>query len=182
MSGVTQTPELKSPIITSTRDNISRYFRHYEVVKSFEASRLEINNNVYCPHVAYNAQLLGKKVLDKVREKFGPFSPTSWYRCEELERSICKKAFSNWCAKRNLPETKDAWITYFMRKQHPQGGAADIEIVGVSNDDLFAWIKDNLEFDQLIREFPVEGQPMSGWVHVSWNARGDNRNQAFTIG
>lgn len=182
MPEVVASTELKAPIISGSRKSISRYFRHYEVVRSFEASRLEINNNVYCSHIAYNAELLGKRVLDRVREKFGPYTPTSWYRCEELERSICKKSFSRWCEKRGLPENNDAWVTYFMRKQHPQGGAADIEITGVPNDELFEWIKKNLEFDQLIREFPVEGEPMSGWVHVSWNPTGDNRNQAFTIG
>ena len=30
-------------------------------------------------------------------------------------------------------------------------------------------------------EFPKKGDPMSGWVHVSWSQT-NNRKQAFTIG
>lgn len=177
---ITQYP--KEPLVAGTRKEISKYFKHYEVVRSSTADRYEIDNNIYCPTVMYSAELLAKNVLDKVRAHFGPISPSSWFRCEELERHICKVAFAKWCEVRKLPQNKDSWITYFLRKQHPQGGAADIEVMGVSNDDLFAWIKENLEFDQLIREFPKKDKPMSGWVHVSWNAHGKNRKQAFTIG
>ena len=35
--------------------------------------------------------------------------------------------------------------------------------------------------DQLIREFPKAGDPMSGWVHISFDEE-NNRQQAFTIG
>lgn len=168
--------------ISSTRQRISEYFLHYEVVKSDTASRMGFDNTVYCPDVEYRARALAENVLDKVREQFGPFSPTSWYRCEDLERYICDKSYRSWCSKRGLdPDKSESWQTYFMRKQHPSGAAADIEVPGVSNDELFEWIKDNLEFDQLIREFHVEGQPMSGWVHVSWSFD-KNRNHAFVIG
>lgn len=174
--------QVKQPIISSSNKRISQYFKQYEVVRSSTADRMGFDNQIYSPRVAYQAELLARNVLDKVRKNFGPLSPTSWFRCEELERHICQTSFANWCEKRGLSQDRNAWITYFMRKQHPQGGAADIEVMGVSNDDLFQWIKDNLEFDQLIREFPKEGEPMSGWVHVSWAADGENRKQAFTIG
>ena len=36
--------------------------------------------------------------------------------------------------------------------------------------------RDNLEFDQLILEFYRDGEPDSGWIHVSWSS-GENRNQ-----
>lgn len=64
--------------------------------------------------------------------------------------------------------------------QHMQGEAADIEIMGVSNLVLAAWVRDNLEFDQLILEYhaPAEG-PNSGWVHVSFRY-GNNRGQVLT--
>lgn len=68
------------------------------------------------------------------------------------------------------------------KSQHLTGSAADIEVDGVSNYDLAIWIRDNLEFDQLILEFYTQGQPDSGWVHVSWNNEGTQRNQALTIG
>jgi zinc D-Ala-D-Ala carboxypeptidase len=61
------------------------------------------------------------------------------------------------------------------------GQAADIEIAGIDNKVLFNWIKDNMEFDQLILEYYKEGIPDSGWVHVSWSSAG-NRKQILTIG
>ena len=52
---------------------------------------------------------------------------------------------------------------------HCNGEAADIEIFGVSNYDLAVWIRDNLEYKQLILEFYTPGEPSSGWVHVSYS-------------
>ena len=46
--------------------------------------------------------------------------------------------------------------------------AADIEIVGIPNKELAEWIRDNLEFDQLILEFYRDDDPAAGWVHVSY--------------
>jgi zinc D-Ala-D-Ala carboxypeptidase len=52
---------------------------------------------------------------------------------------------------------------------HCKGMAADIEIPGVANAELAEWIKDNLEYTQLILEFYTPGVPDSGWVHVSYD-------------
>ena len=49
--------------------------------------------------------------------------------------------------------------------QHTKGQAVDI--VCKNNLRLFNYIKDNLEFDQLINEKPVSGFP--SWVHVSYS-------------
>jgi len=62
------------------------------------------------------------------------------------------------------------------KSQHIEGKAADIEIPSINNKDLAWWIRNNLEVDQLILEFYKEGEPNSGWVHVSYN-EGENRNQ-----
>lgn len=66
--------------------------------------------------------------------------------------------------------------------QHMKGEAADIEIFGISNYDLAVWIEENLDFDQLILEFWEAKAPDSGWVHVSYVARGKNRRDIRTIG
>jgi hypothetical protein len=52
---------------------------------------------------------------------------------------------------------------------HTRGMAADIEIPGVPNADLAAYIRDNLAYTQLILEFYTPGVPDSGWVHVSYD-------------
>jgi hypothetical protein len=49
--------------------------------------------------------------------------------------------------------------------------AADIEIPGVANAELAAWIVANLDFTQVILEFYTPGVPDSGWVHVSYDPK-----------
>ncbi len=162
-----------------------KYFKVYEVGKSHIASRKGIDNQPSL-EVLLKAAKLAVNCLDPMREQYGPFSPQSWYRSEPLEKEITWYSvtrvdigFPGWCRRRGLIANEHNWTKYFARKTHPTGGAADIEIAGVSNDTLFEWCKDNLEFDQLIREFPGT-HPMSGWVHISYN-QDSNRNEVLTI-
>ena len=151
---------------------LSKYFFDYEVGKSNTANIQEILNEP-TKEVMVAAQLLAINVLDPIREHFGtPFSPQSWYRSEELERFITKKAFEQWCRNRGSPVSQFSWIEYFNKKSHPRGEAVDISIPGVDRIDLFNWIKDNIIYDQLILE--------STWVHVSFSAT-YNRKEAFEI-
>lgn len=173
--------------------NVSTWFTEDEVEFSDTAVRLEINNKP--PEwVLENARETGLHVMDPIREHHGiPFRPNSWFRCEELEKAITwEKGFRLWCAKRNLPwitrhqlyknmGAQSSWDRYFERKQHPTGMAVDHEIATVDNDELFFWIRDNLEYDQLIREFPRPGVPSSGWVHVSWAGVQRNRQVHFSV-
>lgn len=157
-------------------------FKWYEVWKSETASRLEIDNESDDEDIQLNASQLTYHILQPLRDHFGPIRCNSWCRLERLEKVITKKAYQKWCRKKGIsPAFASSWDRYFARKSHPQGAAADIEISGVSNDDLYDYIASTMQFDQLIREFPVKGVPDSGWVHVSW-AGLQNRNQAFTIG
>ena len=64
---------------------------------------------------------------------------------------------------------------------HCKGEACDFECPGISNYELAkAVIANKLPFDQLILEFYTPGIPQSGWVHVSYKARGENRFQILT--
>jgi hypothetical protein len=47
--------------------------------------------------------------------------------------------------------------------------AADFEIYGTPNSELFNWIKKNLMYDQMILEFWNKDEPNSGWIHISYN-------------
>jgi hypothetical protein len=157
-------------------------FRWYEVWKSDIASRLEIDNVSEDPKIIAAAQGLTKHILQPIRDEHGSVKMNSWFRCEDLERVITKKAFHNWSVRHNVnPNFRSSWNKYFALKSHPGGEAGDIELPGISNDDLYQWIGKNIEFDQCIREFPVAGIPDSGWVHVSWSAT-KNRKQQFEIG
>lgn len=64
--------------------------------------------------------------------------------------------------------------------QHRLGEAGDIEIECVSNADLARWIRDNLNFDQVILEAYKPDVAGSGWVHVSYR-EGRNRKSSLTM-
>lgn len=163
-------------------EKISKNFRLSEAVKSSTADRLDIDNTHGLKEVFPAIKLLAEKVVQPIRDWYRiPFSPSSWYRSPELEKVICRKAFERWAFnQKTLPDEK-AWYAYLQKKSHPRGEAVDLEIPTVPNPMLFDWIKNNLEFDQLILEFYNKKDPHSGWVHVSFRAEG-NRHQVFEIG
>ena len=66
--------------------------------------------------------------------------------------------------------------------QHTKGEAVDLEVIGFNNYDLFQWIKKYLDYDQLISEYYKEGVMNSGWIHVSYKSKRENRKQSFEIG
>ncbi len=97
-------------------------------------------------------------VLEPVREHFKrPVKVNSGYRSPAVNAAVGSKSTS----------------------QHAKGEAADIEVPGVSNTILARWIRDNLDFDQLIAEAVKPNDPAAGWVHVSWVA-GSRRKQCLT--
>lgn len=55
-----------------------------------------------------------------------------------------------------------------INSQHTKAEAADFECPGINNAELADWIYKNLNFDQLILEFYIVGEPNSGWVHCSY--------------
>lgn len=62
---------------------------------------------------------------------------------------------------------------------HPTGRAIDVDADvygGVTNREIFYFIKDNLEFDQLIWEYGDNEDP--AYVHASYR-RGNNRQQVL---
>jgi len=162
---------------------ISKHFKMYEIGKSDTAIR-QVIDNTPPPLVLTAAEALANKVLEPIRTHFGiPFSPTSWYRGEELERFINKVAYRQWCDRQGFKPGNASWKRYFALKSHPKGEAVDFEIPGISNDVLFNWIDKNVpEYDQLIREFAKPGDPSSGWVHVSYSLNNKNRRMKFHIG
>jgi hypothetical protein len=106
-------------------------------------------------HIA-NFKLLAEKVFQPIREHFGvPIHISSGYRSAALNKAIGGAASS----------------------QHCSGEAIDIDMDGtaVTNAQIFNYIKDNLEFDQLIWEFGTDANP--DWVHVSYESTGKQRKQ-----
>ena len=54
---------------------------------------------------------------------------------------------------------------------------ADIQDNGITNSEIFNWLKENVEFDQLIWEYGTDITP--AWVHISFR-KGANRNMCLT--
>jgi hypothetical protein len=136
---------------------ISKHLSLAEVSRSETAKRKGINNTPSGEHLA-NFKKLAEKVFEPIREHFKvPIHISSGYRSRELNSAIGGSATS----------------------QHCSGEAIDIDMdgssSGVSNKDVFDFIKDKLEFDQLIWEFGTDNNP--DWVHVSYESTGKQRKQ-----
>ena len=130
-----------------------------ELTKSQTAERKGINNNP-SPQQIEIIKALAVNVLQPVRSHFDkPLIISSGFRCAQLCIEIGSKITSQHVA------DNDA-------------AAADFEIPGVDNRELATWIKNELEFDQLILEFYRDNEPTSGWIHCSYSSN-NNRNQCL---
>jgi hypothetical protein len=63
------------------------------------------------------------------------------------------------------------------RSQHMKGQAIDIDDTfgHKTNAEMYHYIKDNLDFDQMIWEFGTDENP--NWVHISWVSHRPNRKK-----
>ena len=130
-----------------------------ELTKSQVAERKGINNNP-SPEQIENLKALAVNILQPVRSHFDkPLIISSGFRTAQLCIEIGSVPSSQHCADDNA-------------------AAADFEIPGVDNRELAAWIKSELEFDQLILEFYKDNEPTSGWIHCSYSTNA-NRNQSL---
>ena len=126
---------------------LSKNFSLDELTKSQTALRMGIDNEP-TPGDLYNLSQLCDNILQPVREHFGkPVTVSSGYRSVALCEAIGSSA----------------------KSQHAKGEAADFEIMGIDNKEVAVWIRDNLNFDQLILEFYKDGEPSSGWIHCSYS-------------
>ena len=48
----------------------------------------------------------------------------------------------------------------------------------MTNLDMFNWLKDNVDYDQLIGEYPTENGDFK-WVHISYRTPANNRKQTL---
>jgi hypothetical protein len=136
---------------------LSEHLDLSEVTRSESAKRNGISNMPIELHIA-NLKLLAENVFEPIRNNFRcPIHISSGYRSNELNRAIKGSLTS----------------------QHCSGEAIDLDMDGssngVTNKMVFDYIKDNLEFDQLIWEFGTNENP--DWVHVSYESTGKQRKQ-----
>ena len=136
-------------------EKISKHISFKEAIKSNTALRRGINNKPNDYQIT-NMVNISHNVFEPLREYVGgPIKINSMFRCEELNTAIGGSS----------------------RSQHCQGRAIDVDDTfgNKTNAEMFNYIKENLNFDQLIWEFGDDTNP--DWVHVSYVSKEENRNR-----
>lgn len=122
---------------------LSPHFTLREFVVSGTAIRHNIDNTPERRHVE-RLRVLCHTVLEPLRRRFGVIRITSGYRCPTLNAKVGGAGNS----------------------QHLRGEAADIHVSGrQQGEKMFAYIRDNLDFDQLL--FERRAKSGTVWLHVS---------------
>lgn|SRR3990167_1162698 len=136
--------------------NLSKNFTLAELTKT----QVRGVDNTPPPSVADKLKWVATEILQPVRDKFGPVTVNSGYRSPAVNKAVGSKPTS----------------------QHVKGEAADFEVPGISNYFVAEWIRDHLDFDQLILECYVPGgDPNAGWVHCSYVDERANRHEVLTF-
>tara|TARA_R110000851_G_scaffold58169_3_gene135079 strand:- start:85 stop:525 length:441 start_codon:yes stop_codon:yes gene_type:complete len=132
---------------------ISKHISYKEATYSDYAKKYSIQNKPDEDQIE-NMKILAKEVFEPLREWVGgPIKVNSMFRSAELNSGIKGS----------------------LKSSHLKGQAMDITSMGCkTNLEMFHYIKDNLDFDQLIWEFGKEPK----WLHVSFNKE-KNRKQVL---
>ena len=138
-------------------NNISDHITYEEATASATAKQLGIDNTPDEEQLN-NMRAVATHVFEPLRNAKGiRIGISSFFRSPELNKKI-----------KGAPTSQHMALN---------GAAMDIDgkiYGGITNKEIFQYIKNNLVFDQLIAEFPDEvGEP--AWVHVSYapTNRGD---------
>ena len=136
---------------------ISKHISYKEGVYSNTATRRGIDNTPNDEQLD-NMEIIAEKVFEPLREWVGgPIKINSFFRCPELNTAIGGSS----------------------KSQHCKGQAMDIDDTfgRMTNAEMYHWIKEYLEFDQMIWEFGDDKNP--DWVHVSYVSENENRNRCL---
>jgi len=135
---------------------ISKHISDKEGVYSRTALRRGIDNTPTKDH-RVNMVELAENIFEPLRMYVGgPIKINSFYRSPELNKAIGGSS----------------------KSQHCNGQAIDIDDTfgRMTNAEMFRFIKDHLNFDQMIWEFGDDKNP--NWVHVSYVGK-ENRNRCL---
>jgi hypothetical protein len=138
-------------------NKISEHISFNESVASYTAKRRGIDNTPNDYHIS-NMELLAEKIFEPLREWVGgPIKINSMFRSKDLNTAIGGARSS----------------------QHMEGRAMDIDDTygHKTNAEMYNYIKENLDFDQLIWEFGSDENP--DWVHVSYVSEHENRGRCL---
>ena len=136
---------------------ISKHISYKEGVYSITAIRKGIDNEPNEEQLS-NMKLVAEKIFEPVRIHFKvPIKVNSFFRSPDLNKAIGGST----------------------KSQHCKGQAIDIDDTygKAKNAEMYWWIKENLDFDQMIWEFGNNDNP--NWVHVSYVSPEENRNRCL---
>jgi len=136
--------------------DLSKNLSVAEVIKSGTAAYHGIDNSPTEEHLE-NLKAVAEHIFQPMRDELGAISVSSGYRSEALNTKIKGSKTS----------------------QHCKGEALDLDndfkADRATNTEIFEYIKNNLDFDQLIWEFGNDEK--LNWVHVSFKKDGGNRGE-----
>ncbi len=136
---------------------ISKHISYKEGVYSRTALRRGIKNNPNAEQME-NMITIAEEVFEPLRMWVGgPIKINSFFRSPELNKAIGGSG----------------------KSQHCHGQAIDIDDTfgKMSNAEMYEFIKENLDFDQIIWEFGDDDNP--DWVHVSYVSAEENRKRCL---
>jgi len=138
-------------------EKISKHISYKEGIKSNTAMRLNIDN-IPNDYQLANMYAVALNLFEPLREWVGgPIKINSFFRSPDLNTAIGGSS----------------------KSQHCEGRAIDIDdtFKYKTNAEMYNYIKENLNFDQLIWEFGNDTNP--DWVHVSYVSNEQNRNRCL---
>lgn len=134
---------------------ISKHISYKEAVYSATAKRLHLDNtpddNILC-----EMEKVANYIFEPLRLYVGgAIKINSFYRSVEVNKAVGGSS----------------------RSQHCKGQAIDIDDVygHKTNAEMFEYIRENLDFDQMIWEFGDTNNP--AWLHISYVSKKENRNR-----
>ena len=136
---------------------ISEHISYKEGVRSNTATRKGIDNTPNDEQLSC-MEKIAEEVFEPLRTYVGgPIKINSFFRCPELNKAIGGSS----------------------KSQHCKGQDIDIDDTfgRCTNAEMYHFIKENLDFDQMIWEFGNDDNP--DWVHVSYVSSEDNRNRCL---
>ena len=136
---------------------ISKHISYKEGVRSNTAIRRGIDNTPNDEQLN-NMETIAEEIFEPLRAYVGgPIKINSFFRCPELNTAIGGSS----------------------KSQHCKGQAIDLDDTfgRCTNAEMYHFIKEHLDFDQMIWEFGDDDNP--DWVHVSYVSPEDNRNRCL---
>ena len=136
---------------------ISKHISYKEGIHSNTALRRNIDNTPNDEQLE-NMELIAEKIFEPLRAYVnGPIKINSFFRSAKLNTAIGGSKTS----------------------QHCKGQAMDIDDTfgKATNAEMYHFIKEHLDFDQMIWEFGDDDNP--NWVHVSYVSPEKNRKKCL---